>query len=244
MVSYLPKSYYLPKTSLQGSKRFSEKHRLLYRAVILIVLLICFKMFFTQKESCVSKKLAAEKSKQVTIESVTLTIPSQDLPWWDDPELRSCKVSNIRDTVSILDFKKYPVPGNCGYRSFLKGYNQSVVSFSLFGTNDKYWNMLNGTFHDTLKYYPGWEVRVYLNPRIKKDYLCKMLLFHQHVSICDVKNLPPPLGNIESSLIPTLWRSAPMGDPTVSRLAVRDTESVVSISLSVYCKIIHDSFRN
>ena len=240
-----------------------EKHRLIKKVLILILLLICFKIFFMKKESCVSKKLAAEKSKQERtfeaaysrhydggisqtksyqlatidvdkyVESATRrkyhAIPRQALPWWDDPELRSCKDPNTRDTVSRVDFKKYPVAGNCGYRSFLKGYNQSVVSFSLYGSNENYWSIMNETFHDTPKYYPGWQVRVYLNPRTRKDYLCKLLLEYQHVSVCDVENLPPPLGNIESSVIPMLWRSAPMGDPTVKRLAVRDSDSVVSI---------------
>ena len=243
--------------------KINEKHRIIKKVLILIVLLICFKIFFMKNESCVSKKLAAEKSKQERtfkaeysgnydsgvsqtksyqlatidvdkyVESATRrkyhAIPRQALPWWDDPELRSCKDPNTRDTVSRVDFEKYPVAGNCGYRSFLKGYNQSVVSFSLYGSNENYWSIMNETFHDTPKYYPGWQVRVYLNPRTRKDYLCKLLLEYQHVSVCDVENLPPPLGNIESSVIPMLWRSAPMGDPTVKRLAVRDSDSVVSI---------------
>lgn len=45
--------------------------------------------------------------------------------------------------------------------------------------------------------------------------------------MCDITNLPPPLGNL-SSVHPMLWRVAPLGDPQVATMVIRDTDSQVS----------------
>ena len=87
------------------------------------------------------------------------SIPIQDLPWWDDTQLGSCKNSAIQDTVLKVDYRKFSVIGNCGYRSSLKGSNQYILSFSLYEENEKYWSILSETLnttHNIYIFYPGW----------------------------------------------------------------------------------------
>jgi len=230
--------------------QFSGKNYFFIQAIIFLVVLFIFANWVTSYVEIFDPESELKRLKYTSIPQTILepdgpadikvteyvasflrmkyaTIPSEDLPWWDDPHLGSCKNSTIQDTVLKLDYRKFSVLGNCGYRSSLKGSNQNIVSFSLYGDNEQYWSMLSETINTTQIYYPRWQVRIYLNPRIKKDYLCEILLLYPHVSICDVENLPPPLGNLAAA-DPMLWRSAPMGDSTVARFAVRDTDSVFS----------------
>jgi len=52
------------------------------------------------------------------------------------------------------------VPCNL-YSMLLRGKHQSVVSYSLFGTNDFYYNKLKDLSRQIAQMYPGWLIRVY-----------------------------------------------------------------------------------
>ena len=214
---------------------FSGKKKLFILAITALVgyiFLSCVtKILFVEKFDPESADIEVTEYGESFLKMKYGAIPNKNLPWWDDPQLGNCKNSTISDTVLKVDYKKFSVLGNCGYRSSLKGSNQNILSFSLYGKNETYWSILNETLNDSHIYYPGWQVRIYVNPRIRKVYLCEILLLYPHVSICDVENLPPPLGNLAAA-DPMLWRSAPMGDSTVSRFAVRDSDSAVSILIN------------
>lgn len=75
--------------------------------------------------------------------------------------------------------------------------------------------------------YSGWVVWVYTDPRGQGRVLCPLLRrYHNLLYICDVTNLPPPLGSL-THIHHMMWRVAPLGDPQVAALMVRDTDSQV-----------------
>lgn len=96
--------------------------------------------------------------------------------------------------------------------------------------------------------YPGWCVWLYTEPREKASVLCPLLQRHDHLYICDVTALPDPL-RILPQVHPMMWRVAPLGDPRVVSLLVRDTDSKVSnngvlLDVKRHINILFFSFWN
>lgn len=77
------------------------------------------------------------------------------------------------------------------------------------------------------RHYPGWKVRLYTDARWRRGVLCPLLRDHAHFYVCDVEDLPPPLGDV-SAVHPTMWRTLPLGESQVAAMLVRDTDSPVS----------------
>ena len=77
------------------------------------------------------------------------------------------------------------------------------------------------------RHYPGWKVRLYTDERWRRGVLCPLLRDHAHLYVCDVQDLPPPLGDV-SAVHPMLWRTLPLGEGQVAAMLVRDTDSPVS----------------
>ncbi|XP_069183109.1 uncharacterized protein [Procambarus clarkii] len=148
-------------------------------------------------------------------------------PWWDGGRCRcDGKVCVPEKEVSKVSLEG--VGGTCGRRAWAAGHKQRVVSHSVFGNNSEYWLGLDDLLVTIARLYPEWVVRVYTipQPTLAADF-CPLLRRHPHLYICDVTNLPQPLGNI-SGLHPMMWRTSPLGDPQLTHLMVRDTDSQVS----------------
>ncbi|XP_069976118.1 uncharacterized protein [Penaeus vannamei] len=77
------------------------------------------------------------------------------------------------------------------------------------------------------RHYPGWKVRLYTDARWRRGVLCPLLRDHAHLYVCDVQDLPPPLGDV-SAVHPMLWRTLPLGEGQVAAMLVRDTDSPIS----------------
>ncbi|KAG0716038.1 hypothetical protein GWK47_010547 [Chionoecetes opilio] len=151
--------------------------------------------------------------------------PQEDLFWWEADDCQ-CKDKDCRaPLVTFKNLTRNEVGGTCGRRSWTAGDGQRMLSFSLFGNNPEYWKGLEKILPEVEELYPGWKVRLYTNPRHYAAALCPLL--HRHKSllhICDVTNLPSPLGNL-SNVHPMMWRMVPLGDPQVAAMMVRDTDS-------------------
>ncbi|XP_069180266.1 uncharacterized protein [Procambarus clarkii] len=159
--------------------------------------------------------------------SSNLTTNDENPPWWDGGRCRcDGKVCVPEKEVSKVSLDG--VGGTCGRRAWAAGHKQRVVSYSVFGNNSEYWLGLDDLLVTIAHLYPEWVVRVYTipQPTLAADF-CPLLRRHPHLYICDVTNLPQPLGNI-SGLHPMMWRTAPLGDPQLTHLMVRDTDSQVS----------------
>ncbi|XP_042231099.1 uncharacterized protein LOC121872423 [Homarus americanus] len=158
----------------------------------------------------------------------------EPLPWWDGGQCRcdgrdcSAQVSPPETSSSpvSLNFSSAGVGGTCGRRAWAAGGGQRVVSFSLYGDNPEYWVGLDDILSQVTAVYPGWRVRLYTDPRGRGSVLCPLLGRHAHLDVCDITNLPPPLGNL-SLINPMMWRLAPLGDFQVAAIMVRDSDSQI-----------------
>ncbi|XP_069955104.1 uncharacterized protein [Cherax quadricarinatus] len=166
------------------------------------------------------------------------------LPWWDGGHCR-CKGKVCVPEEAALKVSMKGVGGTCGRRSWTAGGKQRVVSLYLDSDmQDYYWMGLEQIIRENIVFtskmsnslthhlqvglmFPGWVVRLYVEPHTHAAHLCPLLRLYAHFHVCDITNLPPPLGNI-SGVHPTMWRIAPLGDPQVTALMVRDTDSQVS----------------
>ncbi|ROT81739.1 hypothetical protein C7M84_025098 [Penaeus vannamei] len=117
------------------------------------------------------------------------------------------------------------VTGTCGRRAARAGHGQRVISLSLYGDNSEYWGGLKFILEASTKLYPGWTVRLHTDPRGHEARLCPLLRRHPHLHVCDVQRLPA-LGDVRD-VNPMLWRAAPLGDPQVATLTVRDVDSAL-----------------
>ncbi|XP_076031907.1 uncharacterized protein LOC143019810 [Oratosquilla oratoria] len=119
----------------------------------------------------------------------------------------------------------------CSDLSSLRGKNQMVVSFSLFGDPmSAYWEGLLKLAPDVEDKYPGWLLRVYLDGTTGHNifqlaWTCKLLCGHQNADICPVERLHG-MGNVRN-VAAAVWRFAVIQDPTVSRYIVRDSDSKI-----------------
>lgn len=195
-----------------------------WKVWVLCILVYLPVVFFTQLAFSSSHGGSGLFGRANIDQKVNMAIP----PWWeaDDCQCESQACGN--PLVNFRGLFREEAGGTCGSRAWAAGDAQQVVSFSLFGNNSKYWNGLNQILPEIEKLYPGWKVRLYTNPRGRAAVICPLL--HRHPTllfVCDITNLPPPLGNL-SSVHPMIWRVAPLGDPQVATMVIRDTDSQVS----------------
>lgn len=129
------------------------------------------------------------------------------------------------------------IQSTCSHDADLRGYNQSVVSYTLFGHPNqdevvlrRYFSNLEGRAGRIAKYYPGWIMRIYHNLTNSQvfSYLCPLRCRHRHmVDLCHVDQIRNE--EINSALIhrlnPRMWRFLVMVDPLVDRFLSRDIDS-------------------
>ncbi|XP_037795149.1 uncharacterized protein LOC119590551 isoform X2 [Penaeus monodon] len=155
----------------------------------------------------------------------TRQIHDDHAPWWDGSLCPCNDTRCIRQRSFPSDMEG--VGGSCGRRAWAAGGGQRVITYSLFGNLTKYWNGLGDILVTTKQLYPGWNVWLYTIPSGRESILCPLMHAHPHLYICDVTNLPPPLGNV-TEVNPSMWRFLAMGDDMLSAMAVRDTDSKIT----------------
>jgi hypothetical protein len=97
---------------------------------------------------------------------------------------------------------------------------RNVISFSLFGTNDRYIKGALANIRAARILYPTWTCRFHVDDALPTAIVRQFLGEHAEVKI--VRGLP-----VEK--YGTFWRFLVADDPTVDRFIVRDCDSVVSI---------------
>ncbi|KAG7159088.1 uncharacterized protein LOC121877937 isoform X2 [Homarus americanus] len=148
------------------------------------------------------------------------------IPWWESGRC-TCEEKVCVPDVDVPFDPLDGVGGTCGRRAWEAGDGQHVLSFSLYGDKRNYWRGLDSLLKKVRRLYPGWKVRVYTNPRFYVSTLCPLLHQHDHLYLCDVTNLPQPLGNL-TGIHRMMWRVVPLGDPQLRALMIRDTDSAIS----------------
>ena len=124
----------------------------------------------------------------------------------------------------------------CSNVAFLRGSEQKVISYSLFGELESIENKTRGYFDGIennlkiiLKLYPGWTVRLYHEYDVGSSTLaklCKIACKYSIFDLCNVKKIPF-FRNIENvtKILPLNWRFFPTMDPQVTLFASRDLDS-------------------
>nr|XP_045604917.1 uncharacterized protein LOC123762450 [Procambarus clarkii] len=207
-----------------------RKHmRVACMAVVLLLVAYCYITHFSPPlhQPLPPLQQPLPRHPSTTNVSSSLTTNEEHLPWWDGGRCR-CDGKVCVPEKEVPKVSLEGVGGSCGRRAWAAGPKQRVVSYAVFGNNSDYWLGLDELLTEIARMYPEWVVRVYTipQPTLAADF-CPLLRRHPHLYICDVTNLPPPVGNI-SGLHPMMWRTAPLGDPQLTHLMVRDTDSQVS----------------
>ncbi|XP_042213523.1 uncharacterized protein LOC121860430 isoform X2 [Homarus americanus] len=145
--------------------------------------------------------------------STLTSCPSQEL---EQSEI----IAKINDTFGL---------STCSDWATIRGNNQFVISFSLFGKfPSAYFNGAVSLMQRLKEVYPDWSVRFYhdldLSDPVKRDWMCSLACKYQQLDFCSSENLPG--GNIQHTT-GTVWRLAVMGDPLVRRYIIRDTDSPI-----------------
>ena len=171
--------------------------------------------------------LIYRRSTNITDDNLLTNYNLTNLPWWEEGE---CFNHVIRDDTNEGKGDLYNLKGTCGYRSSEYGSGQKILSYCLYGNYTQYARGLPFILDTTLRLYPGWIVRLYVEPQVYKNELCPLLSKYPHLHVCDVTSLPgESLGDIRN-VEPRLWRLAALGDELVDVFLSRDIDSEVIYS--------------
>lgn len=166
-------------------------------------------------------------SRQVLMEFYSEHQHPQDL------FIEECRCDDVRLPVVQIDRSS-----SCSQESNRRGYNQSIVSYSLFGHPDengqvlkRYFSSIEARADRIRRYYPGWIMRVYHNLSIDDElkFLCPLRCSSaDNVDLCHVDRIQTDVfnnGQLIQRLNPRMWRFLVMLDPLVDRFMSRDIDS-------------------
>lgn len=144
---------------------------------------------------------------------------------------------NQKYSYSIPVSKFTSLQLNCNlYNSINRGPGTRVISFSLYGKNSFYSNLLKKLVKQIKEKYPTWLMRVYHDDSIDNRIKCEMEClwsqkennFYDIVDFCNVKQIADGLDHIDLSFMHAMsWRWLPLGDHFVDFLSSRDTDSEI-----------------
>ncbi|KAK4320223.1 hypothetical protein Pmani_008914 [Petrolisthes manimaculis] len=145
--------------------------------------------------------------------------------------LPKCPGPDVTQQQLLTSIKTTLGESTCSDSATLRGTNQSVVSYSLFGKfPSDYFRGAVKLANELPKSYPGWSIRFYhdLNPNVSrhKAWLCDLACQHSHLDLCNVVKLTGGLGDIRWS-VASVWRMGVVGDPLVGRYLNRDADSPI-----------------
>ncbi|KAK3863482.1 hypothetical protein Pcinc_016151 [Petrolisthes cinctipes] len=145
--------------------------------------------------------------------------------------LPKCPGPDVTQQQLLTSIKTTLGESTCSDSATLRGANQSVVSYSLFGKfPSDYFRGAVKLANEIPKSYPGWSIRFYhdLNPNVSrhKAWLCDLACQHSQLDLCNVVKLTGGLGDIRWS-IASVWRMGVIGDPLVGRYLNRDADSPI-----------------
>lgn len=166
-----------------------------------------------------------------------------------------CKVQTVQlkdyqnfYEIKIDNIKKYELSKskfNLGaitcdlYNVLRRGPNQKIISYSLYGINEFYYDRLKILIKQAKELYPEWIIRIHYDNSINLNVICELECFKNNetneyfnnVDFCDMNRLPygSQIGTWNANYInKMIWRWLPMGDPFVDYFSSRDTDSPLS----------------
>lgn len=117
------------------------------------------------------------------------------------------------------------------YNVFKRGKNQKVISYSLFGRNERYYNLIGELSKLIKQMYPEWIIRIYHDYSIDMKIVCRIECQSDNIDFCNINRLP--ISNSFNStwnasfIYPSIWRFLSVGDSFVNVFMSRDLDSLV-----------------
>jgi hypothetical protein len=159
--------------------------------------------------------------------------------------------TTTRHLYNILKSEYARLTFTCGTFSTLRrGPHQNVISYTLFGKNEFYYNKLHYLTKTIAKMYPGWLMRVYHDSSINKSIVCDIecattdnndsSLFIDNADFCDLSDFMVGVNNnyyfgkevvwrpVVEYVLPRMWRFFVIVDSFVDVFASRDSDSHIS----------------
>ncbi|XP_064119681.1 uncharacterized protein LOC135224539 [Macrobrachium nipponense] len=176
---------------------------------------------------------AISKLRQSKHQSCSITFDLGTCPCkrtLEAPLSHPCSWNTTSSQKALEHLEKTYGKSTCGSWASLRGPNQRVVSYSVYGTfPSDYYSGLEILIPEVTKTYPGWSVRVYhslnMSDLAYTSWMCELACKYPHLDLCHTHYLPV-LGNI-SRATARAWRFAVMGDPLVDWYVVRDVDSPI-----------------
>lgn len=84
------------------------------------------------------------------------------------------------------------------YNELRRGPNQSVLSYSLYGTNPDYFRYAERIVRQVSRLYSDWVIRIYAPKSVDADFLCRLVCLKDsddghlldNVDVCSVESVP------------------------------------------------------
>ena len=117
------------------------------------------------------------------------------------------------------------------YNVFKRGKNQKIISYSLFGHNERYYSLIKQLSKLIKQMYPDWIIRIYYDDSIDRKIVCQMECETENMDFCDINRLPMSSSFSStwnaSYIYPSIWRYLVVSDSFVDVFMSRDLDSLI-----------------
>ena len=125
------------------------------------------------------------------------------------------------------------------YNVLRRGPNSKILSYSLYGKNRFYYDLIFSLAELVKKHYPEWIVRIHYDESIDKSIVCEIEclkhknnfnLFLDNVDFCNIEKLPQDTAKTWNAhyMHGMTWRWLPIGDGFVDFVGSRDTDAWIA----------------
>ena len=155
----------------------------------------------------------------------------------DQPITLKSQCKCRKETIKILNYTTDFSRPLCDlYKVLRRGDRQKVVSYSLYGSDPKYYSEIKTISKQVAKYYPGWIMRIYYDKSINQSIICEYECLKDEVTgkytdiidFCNINEIPfgNPIKTWDAQYMHSMkWRFLPIGDPFVDMFMSRDLDS-------------------
>jgi len=196
-----------------------------YSLIFIVFLLIFFinLIFYASNLDAIKKdqKVSTRKRPLIKVYDNQLFIPKCDCHKYSilsklDEQTNKYQISKIFNDstkIDLYEISKEILESSlftCDkFHSLKRGPSQKIISYSLYGKNEKFYKNIEKIIESTSKYFPDWVIRIYHDSSIHKQTKCQ---FECHVnanklSVVDFCNVE----EMNISLNGMYWRLMPLG---------------------------------
>ena len=144
---------------------------------------------------------------------------------------------NLMYNISKKEYKKSIFTCDM-YSSLRRGKRQKVIAYTLFGTNQFYYDKIRDVSKQIQKLYPDWKMRVYHDSSINRSVVCDIECqtddngtLIDNSDFCDLSDFKAVSnGKIVRPVeyvLPRMWRFLAVGDSFIDIMMSRDTDSYI-----------------